>query len=220
MANRAAGYAPGSRTGESKGPGLLIGCGALANEIVAVLDAGNFRGLDVICLNADLHNKPQLITEAVREKIRAGRDTHNEIFVLYADCGTGGDLDRMCADEGVSRISGAHCYEFYTGAVDFAELADAEPGTFYLTDYLARHFDRLIIQGLGLDRFPELYADYFGNYSRLVYLAQVDDPALDAQAEAAAARLELTYERRKTGYGELAGFIADAAETANSPDTA
>jgi len=207
-------YAPGSRTTGSKAPGLLIACGALAHEIVAVLDAGGFRGLEVTCLNADLHNKPQLIAEAVRRKIVEGRATHHQISVLYADCGTGGELDRVCAEEGVHRIPGAHCYEFYAGAVDFAALSDAEPGTFYLTDYLTRHFDRLIIKGLGIDRYPQLLNDYFGNYQRLVYLAQVDDAELDSAAEAAATRLGLAYQRRKTGYGELAGFIADAAASA------
>jgi len=210
-AGRLTGYAPGSRTTENKGPGLLIACGALGQEIVAVLDAGGFHGLEVTCLNADLHNKPQLIADAVREKIVEGRTTHHEIFVLYADCGTGGDLDRVCTEEGVTRIPGAHCYEFYAGAAEFAALAEAEPGTFYLTDYLARHFDRLIVQGLGIDRHPELQDQYFAHYKRLVYLAQIDDADLDACAELAAERLGLAYERRKTGYGELAEFIAEAA---------
>jgi len=213
---RQTGYAPGTRTAENKGPGLLIACGALGQEIIAVLDAGGFQGLEVTCLNADLHNKPQLIAEAVREKIVEGRSTHHEIFVLYADCGTGGDLDRVCAEEGVTRIPGAHCYEFYAGAANFAALAEAEIGTFYLTDYLARHFDRLIIQGLGIDRYPELQEQYFAHYKRLVYLAQIDDADLDACAIAAADRLGLAYERRKTGYGELAGFIAEAASTATT----
>jgi len=201
-------------------PGLLIACGALGQEIIDVLKAGDFHGLKVTCLPAKLHNQPELIAEAVRQKIVAARPDHDDIFVLYADCGTGGDLDRVCADEGVVRIPGAHCYEFYTGSADFAELAAAEPGTFYLTDYLARHFDRLIIEGLGIDRHPQLLDDYFGNYRRLVYLAQIDDPELDARAEAAAAHLGLVFKRRKTGYGELAGFIADAATRTKTSDVA
>ncbi len=200
------------QTGAATRPGLLIACGALGQEIIDVLKAGNFVGLEVTCLPAKLHNQPQLIAEAVRQKIVQARPDHDDIFVLYADCGTGGDLDRVCAAEGVTRIPGAHCYEFYTGATDFAELSEAEPGTFYLTDYLARHFDRLIIEGLGIDRHPQLRDDYFGNYRRLVYLAQVDNADLDARAEAAAAKLGLIFERRKTGYGELAGFIAAAAD--------
>jgi len=205
---------PESRDGEASG--LLIACGALAQEIVAVLAAAGFQGLEVTCLPAKLHNQPQLIAEAVREKITAARDAYQTISVLYADCGTGGALDRVCAEEGVSRIPGAHCYEFFAGAADFASLAEAEPGTFYLTDFLARHFDRLIIEGLGLDRHPELLSDYFGNYTRLVYLAQIDDADLDKAAAAAAERLGLAYARVATGYGELAGFIAEAAAASSS----
>ena len=220
MATRATSYAPGSAGKNGGVPGLLIACGALAQEIVAVLDASEFQGLEVTCLPAKLHNRPQLIAEAVRRKIIEHRQTHRRISVLYGDCGSGGDLDRVCAEEGVSRIPGAHCYEFYAGAAEFAALAEAEPGTFYLTDYLARHFDRLIIEGLGIDRHPELLGDYFGNYRRLVYLAQIDDDELDTRAQAAAQKLGLDYERRKTGYGELAGFIADAAAAAKSSSAA
>ncbi len=194
-------------------PSLLLACGALGREVIAVLDAGGIDGLEVTCLPANLHNKPQLIAEAVREKVRKHHDEYENIFVLYADCGTGGDLDKVCDEEGVVRIPGAHCYEFYAGASAFEQLADAEPATFYLTDYLTRHFETLIMVGLGLDRFPELLPDYFGNYSRVVYLAQTDDPELDEQARKAAEKLGLAYERRFTGYGELAEFIVGAAES-------
>ena len=194
-------------------PSLLLACGALGREVIAVLDAGGIDGLEVTCLPANLHNKPQLIAEAVREKVRKHHDEYENIFVLYADCGTGGDLDKVCDEEGVVRIPGAHCYEFYAGASAFEQLADAEPATFYLTDYLTRHFETLIMVGLGLDRFPELLPDYFGNYCRVVYLAQTDDPELDEQARKAAEKLGLAYERRFTGYGELAEFIVGAAES-------
>jgi hypothetical protein len=131
--------------------------------------------------------------------------------VLYGDCGTGGELDRILAEEGVERIEGPHCYSFFAGGEAFERLAEQEVGTFYLTDYLVRHFDRLMWQGLGLDRHPDLLPIYFGNYRRLVYLAQIDDPALDAKAEEAAQRLGLDYERVSTGMGELADFVKAAA---------
>jgi hypothetical protein len=189
---------------------LLVACGALAREVLAVLEAGGVDTFDVTCLPAHLHNTPKAIAEAVRAKVRAGKLSHDRVFVLYGDCGTGGALDRVCAEETVERIPGAHCYEFFTGADAFAAVSEAEPAAFYLTDFLVRHFDRLVIGGLGLDRHPELLADYFGNYRRLIYLAQTEDAALEAGARAAAARLDLDYEYRFTGYGELASFVGSA----------
>jgi hypothetical protein len=190
---------------------LLIGCGALAREMLALIEAHGWRGMEVTCLPAHFHNTPQKIPAAVREKIRANRDRYERIHVLYGDCGTGGLLDAVLEEEGVDRIPGPHCYQFYMGSADFAALTDAEPGCFFLTDYLVRHFERLIIEGLGLDRHPELRDDYFGNYKRLVYLAQLEDAGLRTAARAAAARLGLDYEYRYTGYGEMAGFLASAA---------
>lgn len=193
---------------------LLIACGALAREIVSLTRAHHWRHLTIACLPAHLHNTPQLIPAAVRRKIRDARGRFARIAVLYGDCGTGGALDRVLQEEGVERIPGPHCYEFYAGATDFAALMDQEPGSFFLTDYLTRHFDRLIIQGLGIDRHPELQDDYFRHYRRLVYLAQTEDEALTAQAKSAATRLGLAFERRFTGFGELARFIT---ETASDP---
>src|SRR5207244_12770539 len=131
--------------------------------------------------------------------------------VRWGDCGPGGLVDAGLAEEGVARIPGPHCYQFYAGTADVTRLMEAEPGSFCLTDYLARHFERLIIEGLGLDRHPELRDDYFGNYSKLVYLAQREDAGLRTAARAAAARLGLAYEYRLTGYGEMAGFLAGVA---------
>jgi hypothetical protein len=182
---------------------LVIACGALAREIVALRDANGWSHLDVQCLPAKLHNTPQRITAAVREKIHANRDRYRTILVAYGDCGTGGGLDAMLEQESVERIPGAHCYELFAGAKAFADLADDEPGTFYLTDFLLRHFDRLVIRGLGLDRHPELADQYFGNYRRLVYLAQLPTPARIAEARGAAARLGLAFDWRDTGYGDL-----------------
>ena len=188
---------------------LLIACGALAKEILALIAANGWDHMAVTCLPAIWHNTPAKIPEGVRRKIRENRDRYDRILVLYGDCGTGGLLDRVLEEEGVERIDGPHCYQWFAGTANFDKLMDEEPGTFFLTDYIARHFDRLIWQGLGLDRHPELRDAYFGNYRKLVYLAQVDDPKLAAKAEEAAARLKLEYVYRRTGYGELADFITN-----------
>ena len=190
---------------------LVIACGALARELVQVIDANHLPHISVTCLPAILHNQPQHIPAAVRRKIRAARGKFDDILCLYGDCGTGGELDRVLAEEGVERIPGAHCYEFFAGAQNFAALMQEEVGSFFLTDYLVRHFDRLIVKGLGLDRFPQLRDDYFRHYTRVVYLAQVEHAALTAKAEAAAARLGLAFEMRITGYGGLAPFLTGAA---------
>jgi len=189
---------------------LVIACGALAHEITALRRANSWDQLEVRCLPAELHNRPEQIPEAVRALIRASRGQYRSIFVAYGDCGTGGLLDKVLREEDVERIPGAHCYEFFATGPVFAELADAEPGTFYLTDFLLRHFERLVIRGLGLDRHPELFPTYFGNYRRLVYLAQA--PAADSidRARAIASRMGLVFEYRETGYGTLATSLGGA----------
>ena len=189
---------------------LLICCGATAPEVLAIVKGNGLDHMRVESLPAGLHNTPQFIPERVREKIRANRDLYARILVLYSDCGTGGLLQKVLDEEGVESIAGAHCYEMYAGAAAFAAITDQEIGCFFLTDYLAQHFDRLVYAGLGLDRYPELLDDYFGNYRRVVYLAQTKDPALEEQAKAAAERLGLAYEYRFTGYGELAAFTSRA----------
>ena len=195
---------------------LIIACGALAREIVH-LQRGPLAHIDVTCLPANLHNRPERIPVEMRRKIQESRAAYDEILCLYADCGTGGELDRVLGEEGVTRIAGAHCYEFFAGAGDFAAMMDEEPGTFFLTDFLVRHFDRLVITGLGLDRFPQLRDDYFGNYRRLVYLAQFEDSALTVKAQAAAARLGLAFERRLTGLGGLGTFLARVGDADAKP---
>jgi hypothetical protein len=190
---------------------LVIACGALAREILAVKAANKWRHLDVTCLPASLHNRPKEIPAAVRRKIRAARARYEQVFCLYADCGTGGELDAVLAEEGVERIEGAHCYAFYGGLEQFDHWMEEEPGTFFLTDYLVRHFERLVWKGLGLDRFPQLRDDYFRHYRRMIYLAQSDDPTLLRRAEDAARRLGLKLETRKTGMGGLAPFLDRAA---------
>ena len=182
---------------------LLIACGALSHEIVALRRANRWDHLTIQCLPADLHNRPERIPEAVRDKILEARGRYDQVFVAYADCGTGGLLDAVLAQYGAERIPGAHCYQFFAGSALFQRLSEAEPGTLYLTDFLARHFERLIIRGLGIDRHPELEAEYFRHYRKLVYLAQVDDAQLLQSARDAAERLGLEFEHHHTGYGDL-----------------
>ena len=192
-------------------PILLIACGALAREISWLIKQNGWTHMELMCLPADLHNRPQLIPQAMREKIRAAKASagYTEIFAIYGDCGTAGKLDKVLAEERVERLPGAHCYEFLAGPENFASLGREELGTFYLTDYLVRHFDRLIIKGLGLDRFPHLRDDYFAHYTRVIYLAQTESAALQDQAQYAAARLGLAYEFRAAGYGSIASFLGD-----------
>ncbi|MCK5777560.1 MAG: DUF1638 domain-containing protein [Rhodospirillales bacterium] len=192
-------------------PLLIIACGALAREIGWVIKAGGLKDIDLTCLPADLHNRPGRIPAEMRRKIDANEGKYERIVALYADCGTGGMLDELLAEKGVERIGGAHCYAFFAGEQTFNKMHEDEVGTFYLTDYLVRFFDRLIIEGLGIDRHPELEKVYFGNYKRLIYLAQTEDPDLQRNAEAAANRLGLAYEYHFTGYGGLGDFITEQA---------
>ena len=204
---------------------LIIACGALAHEISALRRANRWDALDVRCLPAELHNRPERIPAEVRTLIRASRAQYRSIFVAYADCGTGGLLDKVLLEEGVERIPGAHCYEFFATSPVFSALAEAEPGTFYLTDFLLRHFDRLVIRGLGLDRHPELHSMYFGNYRKLVYLVQAPKPGSEEQARAVASRMGLEFEIRHTGYGTLGTSLAaavtrGAVRQTHAPDNA
>ena len=202
-----------TRPAETHGKTLLIACGALAREILAIKDMNGMDHVDLACLPAKLHNEPQHIPDRVRERVRRARaDGYEHVHVVYADCGTGGLLDKVCEEEDVTRIAGPHCYSFFDGNEAFAERAEAGEFTaFYLTDFLARQFDTLIWKGMGLDRHPELLPMMFGNYEKLIYLAQTEDADLNARAEAAAEKLGLKYERRQTGYGDLTAFMENAA---------
>ncbi|MGJ8611648.1 MAG: DUF1638 domain-containing protein [Octadecabacter sp.] len=193
----------------AKGRILLLACGALAREILDLIDINQWRHLALHCLPAILHNTPDQIPDAVEQAIKTHRDQYDDIFVVYADCGTGGMLQKTCDRLGVSMIEGPHCYSFFEGNDAFA--ANGEITTFYLTDFLVRQFDAFVIRPLGLDRHPDLRDMYFGNYTKLVYQAQTDDPALTVQAEHHAARLGLTFERRFTGYGDLATALTAKA---------
>ena len=184
-----------------KGRILLLACGALAREILAIRAVNALEHLDLQCLPAILHNHPEKIVPAVRDAVEKHRDAYDDIFVVYADCGTGGQLASACADLGVEMVAGPHCYAFFEGNDQFA--ARDEITAFYLTDFLVRQFDAFVWEPLGLDRHPALREMYFGNYEKLVYQAQTDDPALTARAQDCAARLGLAFERRFTGYGDL-----------------
>ncbi len=190
---------------------LLICCGAIAREIVALVDENGWDHMEVKCLPAHLHNKPEDIPEAVRATIHGARGSYGRIYVLYGDCGTGGKLDAVLREEDVERVFGNHCYEVFAGTEELRELMAAEPGTFFVTDFLARHFDRLVIKGLGLDRYPALRDRYFGKYRKLAYLAQSHDAELDHLARRAARRLGLEFEKRYTGYGGYERFLAARA---------
>jgi hypothetical protein len=194
---------------------LIIACGALAHEITALRRANGWDDLDVRCLPAELHNRPEKIPAAVRALIHASRSRYRSIFVAYGDCGTGGLLDDVLREEGVERIPGAHCYEFFATGPVFAALSEAELGTFYLTDFLLRHFERLVLRGLGLDRHPELFPVYFGNYRKLVYLAQAPLSGSEQQARAIASRMGLEFEMVRTGYGALGTTLASAVSRAD-----
>ena len=191
---------------------LVIACGALAHEITTLLERNRWAHLKVECLPASLHNHPEQIAPAVRNKIRECRVHFTSIFVAYADCGTGGQLDKVLAEEGVERLPGAHCYQFFWGSDAFLKRHEAEPGVFYLTDFLARHFERLVMEELGIRAHPELKEMYFSRYTKLVYLSQSDLPDVLALARSAADTLGLEFEHVRTGFGELETSLAAFAK--------
>lgn len=196
-----------------KGTGrvLLIACGALAHEILALKQVNRWDHLDLQCLPANLHLWPDRIPAAVEAAVIAHRAAYDDLFVVYADCGTGGLLQAKCAELGVGMVEGPHCYSFFEGNQTFAAKAEDEFTAFYLTDFLVRQFDAFVWKPMGLDRHPDLREMYFGNYTKLIYQAQTDDAALDAKARDCADRLGLAYERRFTGYGDLAPTLAQVA---------
>ena len=182
---------------------LIIACGALVREIHAVLGQARRAEVDIRALPATLHNRPEAIAPAVAKLLDKLAPRYARVFVAYADCGIGGALDRVIREYGAERLPGAHCYAFFSGVEAFSARAEADLTSFYLTDFLARQFDAFVTRPLGLDRHPELRDMYFGNYERLIYLAQTDDPELDRRAEEAARFLGLAFERQRTGYGDL-----------------
>jgi len=182
---------------------LILACGALAREIRDIARLHELDNVTLECLPASLHNRPANIPDAVRARLANAEGRYDRILLGYADCGTAGELAAICADAGIKMLPGAHCYQFYAGQQEFLDMHDDDPTAFYLTDYLVKHFERIVMDGLGIDAHPELRDTYFGNYTKVIYLAQTDDASLDEQARAAAARLSLRYERVATTYGEL-----------------
>ncbi|WP_171211405.1 DUF1638 domain-containing protein [Ruegeria sp. HKCCA5426] len=202
-----------SETGRS-GSILLLACGALAREILDLKNRNGWDHISLTCLPAILHVHPERITQAVEEAVAKHRDEYDQIFVVYADCGTGGLLQKACAELGVEMVQGPHCYSFFEGNQAFDARGEDETTAFYLTDFLARQFDAFVWKPLGLDRHPELRDMYFGNYTKLVYQAQTDDPDLTDRARDCADRMGLAFERRFTGYGDLETTLADWATRA------
>lgn len=188
---------------------LLLACGALAREILDLINVNGWHHMTLSCLPAILHIRPEKIPQAVEEAVQKHRDDFEQIFVVYADCGTGGLLQQKCAELGVEMVQGPHCYSFFEGNERFAKLAEDEFTAFYLTDFLVRQFDAFVWKPMGLDRHPDLRDMYFGNYTKLVYQAQTDDPALTVKAMDCAERLGLAFEHRFTGYGDLASSLAN-----------
>jgi hypothetical protein len=197
----------GAATPPPAGKVLVIACGALAREIGAIVEANRLDHIELTCLPAIWHNRPEKIAPGVRALIRENREHYRTIAVAYAECGTQGELDKVCTEESVERIAGPHCYAFYSGTEAFLARGDADMDAFFLTDFIARQFDSFVIEPLGLDRHPELRDVYFGNYRRLVYLAQTEDAELERKARQAAERLGLSYEMRTTGFGDLSAFL-------------
>lgn len=199
---------------------LLVACGALAREILALQDLNNWQHMTLQCLPAILHNSPQDIPEAVRETVERERDAYDRIFVVYADCGTGGQLKAVCDRLGVEMVAGPHCYSFFEGNEVFAQRSDTAFTSFFLTDFLVRQFDAFVWKPLGLDRHPELRDVYFNHYETLVYQAQIEDPELVAKAKDCAERLGLAFEYRFTGYGDLATTLDDVAQPSSRQNSA
>ena len=194
---------------QNGGKSLIIACGALAREILALKDINGWDHIVLTCLPAIYHVYPEKITGAVEDAVLKHRSDYARIFIAYADCGTGGLLQAKCAELGVEMIEGPHCYSFFEGNETFAEISETEFTAFYLTDFLVRQFDAFVIKPMGLDRHPELRDMYFGNYEKLVYQAQTDDPDLTEKAKVCADRLGLAFERRFTGYSDLQTSLAD-----------
>lgn len=196
---------------------LVIACGMIAREVLAVRERLSLDHLELTCLPAEFHFYPDRIAPALDKAITEARaDGYRQIFIGYGDCGTGGMIDRICEKHGVERMEGPHCFAFYQGIEAFKAIEDGDMLAFYMTDFLCRQFEAFFIKPLGLDRHPELIAEYFGNYEKVVYLAQTDDPALDKVAENAARLLGLAYERRPTGYGDLTTALREKAGKAKA----
>ena len=189
---------------------LIIGCGAIAHEVREIIELNNWDNVRLQCLNADLHNTPKILPKKIKEAIDTNLNDYSKIFLAYADCGTGGLIDLILKDYDIERLDGAHCYEFYSGSSVFKELSEKEIGTFYLTDFLVKNFDRLVIDGLGIQKYPALKEDYFKNYKNVVYLAQKQDNVLESKARECADYLNLEFSTLFTGLNNLENQLSKA----------
>ena len=196
---------------------LIIACGALARELSEVISVNKLEHIDVECLPASYHNSPEKIPGALEERVLKTSTTYDQIFVGYADCGTGGKVDEICEKYGLARLSGAHCYEFFAGKENFANIQEKNIGSFYLTDFLVKHFERLVVKALWLDTHPELLNEYFGNYTQVVYLTQTNDPELEKLAREAAKKIGLELVVERNGYGDLETEIISIIHTEKNP---
>lgn len=204
-----------------RGDILVIACGALGREIIDLIEVNHLRHLDVVCLPAKLHHRPQLIAPALQKKIHETRGRYMRTYVLYGDCGTGGEIDRVIAEENekatgpatgtatgkIERIEGPHCFSFYSGNEVFATKAEEDLTSFFLTDYFCRHFETFVWKALGLDRREDMASFVFGNYEKIVLIPQIPDPDLTRKGQAIADRLGLAFEERVAGYGDLETFL-------------
>ena len=189
---------------------LIIGCGAIAHEVREIIELNNWDNVRLQCLNAELHNTPKILPRKIKETIDSNINDYSKIFLAYADCGTGGLIDLLLKDYDIERLDGAHCYEFYSGSSVFKELSEKEIGTFYLTDFLVKNFDRLVIEGLGIQKYPSLKEDYFRNYKNVVYLAQLQDNVLESKARECADYLNLEFSVHFTGLKNLGNQLNEA----------
>jgi len=189
---------------------LIIGCGAIAHEVSEIIELNNWDNVRLQCLNAELHNTPKILPRKIKEAIDSNINDYSKIFLAYADCGTGGLIDLLLKDYDIERLDGAHCYEFYSGSSVFKELSEKEIGTFYLTDFLVKNFDRLVIEGLGIQKYPSLKEDYFRNYKNVVYLAQLQDNVLESKARECADYLNLEFSVHFTGLQNLGNQLNEA----------
>ena len=189
---------------------LIIGCGAIAHEVSEIIELNNWDNVRLQCLNAELHNTPKILPRKIKETIDSNINDYSKIFLAYADCGTGGLIDLLLKDYDIERLDGAHCYEFYSGSSVFKELSEKEIGTFYLTDFLVKNFDRLVIEGLGIQKYPSLKEDYFRNYKNVVYLAQLQDNILESKARECADYLNLEFSVHFTGLKNLGNQLNEA----------
>ena len=189
---------------------LIIGCGAIAHEVREIIELNNWDNVRLQCLNAELHNTPKILPKKIKETIDSNINDYSKIFLAYADCGTGGLIDLLLKDYDIVRLDGAHCYEFYSGSSVFKELSEKEIGTFYLTDFLVKNFERLVIKGLGIQKHPSLKEDYFRNYKNVVYLAQKPDNDLQSKARECADYLNLEFSVHFTGLKNLGNQLNEA----------